>query len=53
MKDVIVREVREAREELFARAGHDLARLVSQLQRRQSNSRRKVVKVPRRYPRAA
>jgi hypothetical protein len=34
MKDSIVDEVRKARAELFAKAGHDLATLVKQLQKR-------------------
>jgi hypothetical protein len=53
MKDPIVDEVREARAELFARAGHDLATLVKQLQRRQAASKRKVVKLPHRRAAAA
>ncbi len=53
MKDLIVQEVRKARAELFAKAGHDLAMLVKQLQRRQAASKRKVVKLPRRHTAAA
>lgn len=48
MRDPIVHEVRTARAELFAKADHDLARLVKQLQRRQAASNRRVVKPPRR-----
>jgi len=48
MKDSIVQEVRKARAELFANAGHDLATLVKQLQRRQAASNRRVIKPPHR-----
>jgi hypothetical protein len=53
MKDSIVHEVRKARRELFAKAGHDLATLVKQLQRRQAASQRKVIKLPHRHTVAA
>jgi hypothetical protein len=53
MKDSIVQEVRKARAELFANAGHDLATLVKQLQKRQAASKRKVIKLPHRHAAAA
>lgn len=53
MKDLIVQEVRKARAELFAKAGHDLTTLVKQLQKRQAASKRKVIKLPHRHPAAA
>jgi hypothetical protein len=53
MKDSIVQEVRKARAELFAKAGHDLATLVKHLQKRQALSKRKVIKLPHRHTAAA
>jgi len=53
MKDLIVQEVRRARAELFAKASHDLATLVKQLQKGQAVSKRKVIKLPRRHTAAA
>ena len=53
MKDSIVQEVRKARAQLFAKAGHDLATLVKQLQKRQALSKRKVIKLPHRHTAAA
>jgi len=48
MKDMVVEQVRKARAELFAKANHDLATLVKQLQKRQSTSKRKLLKPPQR-----
>jgi hypothetical protein len=53
MKDSIVQQVRKARAEVFAKAGHDLATLVKQLQKRQAASKRKVIKPPHRHTAAA
>jgi hypothetical protein len=53
MRDPIVQEVRKARAELFAKADHDLATLVKQLQKRQAASKRKVIKSPHRRAAAA
>ena len=53
MKDSIVHEVRKARAELFARADHNLATLVKQLQKRQAVSKRRVIKLPHRHTAAA
>jgi len=53
MKDSIVQDERKARAELFAKAGHDLATLVKQLQKRQAVSKRKVIKLPHRHTAAA
>ena len=53
MKDLMVQEVRKTRAELFAKAGHDLATLVRQLQKRQAVSTRKVIKLPHRHTAAA
>ena len=53
MKDSIVQEVRRARAELFAKAGHDVATLVKQLQKRQALSKHKVIKLPHRHAAAA
>jgi hypothetical protein len=53
MKDSIVQEVRKARAQLFAKAGHDLATLVKQLQKRQAVSKRRVIKLPHRHAAAA
>jgi hypothetical protein len=53
MKDSIVHEVRKARARLFAKAGHDLATLVKQLQKRQAVSKRRVIKLPHRHTAAA
>ena len=52
MKDSIVQEVRKARAELFAKAGHDLATLVKQLQKRQavSNARSSSCPIATRLP---
>ena len=49
MKDSIVQEVRKARAQLFAKADHDLATLVKQLQKRQAVSKRKIIKLPQRH----
>jgi hypothetical protein len=53
MKDSIVQEVRKARAQLFAKAGHDLATLVKHLQKRQALFKRKVIKLPHRRTAAA
>ena len=53
MKDSIVQEVRKAHAQLFAKAGHDLATLVKQLQKRQAVSKRRVIKLPHRHAAAA
>lgn len=49
---MVVEEVRKMRAELFAKANNDLATLVKQLQKRQSASKRKLLKPPHRAPMA-
>jgi hypothetical protein len=45
--------IKALRAELFAKAGHDLATLVKQLQKRQAASKPKVIKPPHRHTAAA
>lgn len=49
-EDPIVAEVRRARQELFAAAGHDLARLCQKLREEERASGRPVVRRPPKPP---
>lgn len=53
MKDPIIQEVREARDQYAKKFGYDLIKIAQDIRKKQKNSKRRILKPPKRIKSAA